>query len=147
MPVDHRRKGGTVTTLTVEGYDRVSNKVTDDDSCGLYLRSEDGAIVAGWSCETLLALWQKKHDRAVYVSAMAQKDPKHYRYGPTVRLGITTDITYLFRAIVDGFVRYDPGLKLEQASTAPTTKVRHQFRIGSKDIGELYDKVKIQSVL
>ncbi len=42
---------------------------------------------------------------------------------------------------------YDPGIKLEQASTAePKSKKRSQFRVASRDIGALYASVESVSV-
>lgn len=47
-PVNHTAKGGIVTVLTVDGYDRASNTVTDPDACGLSLRSDAGEVIARW---------------------------------------------------------------------------------------------------
>ncbi len=143
-PVDHRSKGGIVTTFSVDGYDRVSDTVTDEDACALSLRSDDGNIIARWNYASLLTHWQKKHDKAVYVPSMVSREPLKYRYGPSVRLGIKTGINYFLRAVADGYVYYDPAPKLENASTHPVCKERHQFRIQSRHIGVLYDTLENQ---
>ena len=144
IPVDHRSKGGIVTTFSVDGYDRAADKVTDEAACGLCLRAEDGTVIARWNYASLLTHWQKKHDKAVYVPSMKSSAPLQYRYGPSVRLGVKTGINYFLRAVADGFVFYDPAPKLENASTHPVSKERHQFRIKSRDIGVLYDKLENQ---
>ena len=36
---------------------------------------------------------------------------------------------------------YDPGIKLENASSKPVVKRRSQFRIASKHIAELYNSL------
>ena len=42
---------------------------------------------------------------------------------------------------------YDPGIKLEQASSAkPTSKTRSQFRVASKNIAALYETVECVEV-
>ncbi len=53
----------------------------------------------------------------------------------------------LLRALANGAVYYDPGIKLEQASTAnPTSKRRSQFRVASKNIVALYESVETVEV-
>lgn len=130
--------------LTVDGYDRTTNTVTDPDACGLSLRADTdtGDIIARRDYAGLLSHWQKKHKNAVYVPAIRGDDPRRYRYGPVARLGETTSITHFLRAVYDGITVYDPAPKLENASTsAARAKERHQFRIASRSIGELYDRL------
>jgi hypothetical protein len=50
------------------------------------------------------------------------------------------------RAVHDGVVFYDPGIKLEFASTKPKVKRRSQFRILSGNLPCLYDKMTVQSL-
>ena len=52
----------------------------------------------------------------------------------------------LLRALAAGGVYYDPGIKLEFASTKPVVKRRSQFRIASKNIGALYEIVEVVEV-
>jgi hypothetical protein len=50
---------------------------------------------------------------------------------------------YGWLRIPDGKVYYDPGIKLERASTArPSIKRRAQFRIKSAEVGALYARVE-----
>lgn len=85
-------------------------------------------------------LWNRKHAQAVYVPAERTDTPTlQYRYGSTVQLGEGTDFLKLIRAISLGHVYYDPGIKLEDASTSkPRTKRRSQFRIKAGNLHSLY---------
>lgn len=146
VPVNNVPKRGIVSVLTVDGYDRASDTVTDPDRCGISLRTDNGHIIARWDYAGLLTHWQKKHENAVYVPMTKDISPLRYSYGPVVRLGEKTSIRHFLRAISDGVIVYDPAPKLENASTAPRTKERHQFRIASRDIDKLYDTVTLESV-
>ena len=47
------------------------------------------------------------------------------------------------RAFAAGAMYYDPGIKLENASTEKAkSKKRSKFRVASKNIGTLYEKVE-----
>lgn len=63
----------------------------------------------------------------------------------TVRgLAQRTDGLRLLKALAGGAVYYDPGIKLEQASSAkPAAKKRSQFRVASKNIAALYETVEV----
>jgi len=53
----------------------------------------------------------------------------------------------LLNAVNEGKVYYDPGIKLEDASTSkPKTKKRSQFRVVSKDLPALYVTSRIVDV-
>ena len=58
-------------------------------------------------------------------------------------MGERTDPLRLLSALASGKVYYDPGIKLEDATTRPRVKRRSQFRIASKNLGELYESFKI----
>lgn len=45
--------------------------------------------------------------------------------------------------MAEGKVYYDPGIKLENASTRPRTKQRSQFRIKSSNLPSLYHRMDI----
>ncbi len=69
--------------------------------------------------------------------------PKGINHAKKVRLVQGTDPLRLLRALAAGAVYYDPGIKVEQASTAhPATKRRSQFRVASKHIAALYETVE-----
>jgi len=146
VPVDNRPKGGVVSVLTVDSYDRATDTVTNDETCGISLRTATGEVIARWDYAGLLTHWQKKHASAAYVPMIKQAGPLQYSYGPVVRMGETTSIRHFLRAVADGVIVYDPAPKLENASTHPKTKERHQFRIASRNISALYDSLTSEPV-
>ena len=57
-------------------------------------------------------------------------------------LGEGTSFEKFLKALASGLVVYNPGPKVMAASTAkPKTKARSQFRIGRKNLGELYVRI------
>lgn len=138
---------GTDLTLRLFGYDAVSGKITDGDGCLALVRGED-TVAASWSFTALGSLWNRKHAQAVYVPAERRREPElAYRYGDTVRLGEGTDFLRLLRAVAEGAVFYDPGIKLEGASGGrPEVKRRSQFRIKSDHLPALYRRMETVSV-
>ena len=58
------------------------------------------------------------------------------RYGKDVKLCRSTDATLLLKAVSEGHVYYDPGIKLDRATSK--THRRSQFRIKFKQVGRLY---------
>lgn len=133
------RHEGTGLTLTLNGYDKAAGKVTAATG-SLALVDDKGAVAAEWSFAQLMAIWNRKHAQAVYVPALARQEPaRQYSYGSPVRLAEGTDFTRLIRAVAAGAVYYDPGIKLEHASTAqPEHKRRSQFRVRNSEISSLY---------
>lgn len=65
-----------------------------------------------------------------------------------MRLCEGTDFFRFMAAVAGGIVYYDPGIKLEGASTGrPETKRRSQFRVKSSDIAELYGSTKMVEMI
>jgi hypothetical protein len=82
-------------------------------------------------------LLQQVHYQARAVPA------QQYSYGSKVRLGEDTDFLRFLKAMADRNVYYDPGIKLEGASTvSPRVKRRSQFRIKSADLSMLYARME-----
>lgn len=107
------------------------------------LRTVRNATAAEWKFVDLLKHWSRKHAKAVYVPSMRRKAPAlAYRYADTVRLGVGTDFSRFLQAIHSGVAYYDPGIKLENASSSPKIKRRSQFRIYSGDIARLYSTME-----
>jgi len=53
-----------------------------------------------------------------------------------------TSFDHFVRALGNGSVVYDPGIKIEGASTLnPRPKLRSQFRTTSRELGSLYDEL------
>lgn len=139
----------TNLTLVSEGFDLDSNAMTNAAG-SIALLDTKGNIASSWSFTKLMKIWMRKHAKAVYIPSISQKEPgtiKEYYYGKNVRLFEGTSIIRLLKAIEEGHVYYDPGIKLENADTNPKTKRRSQFRIKSASLDKLYDKQKVVDVL
>jgi hypothetical protein len=132
----------TKLTMKLKGYDSINGKVVDAEG-EIALLSETGEVAASWSFKKIFEHWSRKHMQAVYVASMCRVEPqRQYSYGNMVRLAKRTDPVRLLQAFAAGAVYYDPGIKLESASTKPETKRRSQFRIPSRRIADLYETVK-----
>jgi hypothetical protein len=141
-----KHQGLTGLTMELIGYDFENNEIVNPDGL-IALVDNHGNHAASWAFSGLLAHWSKKHSKAVYVPSMKRTEPKwQYCYGPRVRLGEGTDSLKLLSALACGFVYYDPGIKLENASTKPAVKRRSQFRIASKNIAALYETMDTVTV-
>lgn len=134
----------TNLTLKLIGFDPDKKKITDVNG-GITLVAENGVHAAIWHFSTLLEKWARKHAKAVYVPALSRKaDNTQYWYGNVVALGTGTDFVKFLSAMAAKTVYYDPGIKVENISTAkPKAKRRSQFRIRGKDISSLYDEFEI----
>ena len=127
--------------LRLVGYDSVRGKITDSGG-SVVLVNDAGEVAAAWEFNGLLGHWSHKHSLAVYVPAMRRMRPtRQYAYGARVRLAQRTDPLRFLAALASGSVYYDPGIKLENASSKPVVKRRSQFRIASKHIAELYNSL------
>ena len=101
---------------------------------------------AEWSYEKLLAHWNKKHAQAAYVDYNRQtiNDQYWYSYLNEIYLGVGTDFLKFLAAISNRAIYYDPGIKMEFASTAkPKVKARSQFRVSFKNIRSLYNSWEV----
>ena len=96
----------------------------------------------------ILEHWAHKHAKAVYVPSKRQTEPNwQYAYGHKVRLAQGTDSLRLLKAFAAGAMYYDPGIKLENASTDKAkSKKRSQFRVASRNIAALYETVETVEV-
>jgi len=132
------RNEKTGLTLRLDGYDAASGKISEL-SGGLTLTDDDGVSTAGWPFAALIEHWNRKHAQAAYVPSLMQRRPRKYRYASTVFLGAGTDFARFVKAVAEGAVYYDPGIKLEdESSDEPRTHRRSQFRIAFKKLAMLY---------
>jgi hypothetical protein len=133
----------TGLTLRLVGYDATSGEITDAKG-QIALVSDSDEVAASWSFKKILEHWSRKHAQAVYVPSKRQTEPKRqYAYGHKVRLAQRTDSLRLLRAFAAGAMYYDPGIKLENASTEKArSKKRSQFRVASRNITALYETVE-----
>ena len=135
------RQASTGLELQLVGYDSARGKITDSGG-SVVLVNDAGEVAAAWEFNGLLGHWSHKHSLAVYVPAMRRMRPtRQYAYGARVRLAQRTDPLRFLAALASGSVYYDPGIKLENASSKPVVKRRSQFRIASKHIAELYNSL------
>jgi hypothetical protein len=137
----------TKLTMQLTGFDAKEGKILDANG-EIALLSASGEIAASWSFKKILEHWSRKHTKAAYVPSKRQLEPKwQYAYGNKVRLAQRTDPLRLLRAVAAGAVYYDPGIKLEGASSEkPKNKKRSQFRVASKHITALYESVETVSL-
>ncbi|MFO1512292.1 MAG: MvaI/BcnI family restriction endonuclease [Verrucomicrobiota bacterium] len=137
----------TGLTMQLAGFDAAKGKITDANG-EIALVSDAGEVAASWSFKKILEHWAHKHAKAVYVPSKRQTEPNwQYAYGHKVRLAQGTDSLRLLRAFAAGAMYYDPGIKLEQASTERAkAKKRSQFRVASRNITALYETVETVAV-
>jgi hypothetical protein len=137
------RHPSTHLTMTLSGYDGKRERIVDANG-SVDLVSDRGIVAASWRFTGLLDHWTRKHAKAVYVPSQVRQEPyRQYHYGDQVRLAIGTDFLRFLRAMSAGVIYYDPGIKLEHASTAPKVKRRSQFRVASRNIASLYETVEL----
>lgn len=135
--------------LVTDGFDLETRAITNGAG-SIALLDSAGNIASSWSFTKLMEHWKKKHAKAVYIPAMSEKNDdglKVYWYSNVVRLFEGTSIIQLLKAVDEGYVYYDPGIKLENADTKPVTKRRSQFRIKSSALEHLYDRQEVKDVL
>lgn len=139
----------TRLTMQLRGFDTESGLITDATGA-IELIDLSGTVAASWSFEKLMNHWKRKHSKAVYVPCLKRKvtntNPE-YRYGSCIELGIGTSFEMFLKAMLKGYVYYDPGIKLELASTgAPKLKRRSQFRVNHKFLSHLYNALEFVEI-
>lgn len=137
----------TGLTLTLSGYDFAAGKIINPDG-GITLLDDSGREAATWLYTDIMKHWNRKHAQAAYIPSLCRTEPsRQYVYGNQVELGEGTDFLRFLKAVADGVVYYDPGIKLEDASTsAPRIKRRSQFRIKPVDLSGLYHSMETVDV-
>ncbi len=130
----------TNLTLSLLGFDPEAGKIIDAEGCIALLDAEEN-ITASWSFAKLMDHWKRKHSQAVYIPSLKRKEGGEYKYhyGKDIELGTGTNLEIMLRGMQTGFVYYDPGIKVENASSdKPKSKRRSQFRINHKQLGKVY---------
>ena len=137
----HRQRAArTGLTLTLTGYNYETGKIITPDG-GITLLNDKGQNAATWLYADMMKHWNRKHAQAAYIPSMCQKEPgnRKYIYGSQIDLGTGTDFLKFLESVAKGEVYYDPGIKIEGASTLkPKIKRRSQFRVKPKDLSGLY---------
>jgi hypothetical protein len=136
----HNRTGAR---LVLHGFDAESKRYSADGAIML-LDGSDKKVMA-WSFAKLMDHWKIKHAHAAFVPSEFRKtDERQYRFGRSILLGEGAEFGLFLNAVNEGKVYYDPGIKLENASTLdPTSKRRSQFRVSSKNLPALYESSRI----
>jgi len=139
----------TSLTLHVEGFDEEAGQITDA-SGAITLRNDEGTLAVSWSFAKIMNHWKRKHAQAVYVPCMMRPAGKgrEYHYGSQIELGVGTDFEMFLLATLKRAVYYDPGIKLENASSDKSKlKVRSQFRANHRDLPTLYSDMYLIDLL
>lgn len=128
-------------TLILDGFDSNNGKILNVDG-GIHLKDVNGNISAGWTFNGLITHWSRKHAAAAYVPyEKAPAVPPEYLYKSPVLLGEETEFPLFLSAMERGDVVFDPGSKVEKASTPKSrVKARSQFRVALKKLSGLYKK-------
>jgi hypothetical protein len=129
----------TALRLALLGWNAEAARI-DDSGGGIALLGDGDEIAAFWSFRSLIQHWGRKHAQAVYIPSIMRVEPfRSYRYGSRVLAGRGADFSRVVSAISRGVIVYDPGIKMEAASSsAPHVKRRSQFRIRAGELGQLY---------
>ncbi len=126
------------------GFDTESGKIRNTNG-RISLVDIKGNETASWSFASMLLHWNRKHNQACYVPSLSETaHERQYKYGNNIILGTGTDFQLFLGQLASGNIYYDPGIKMENASTKPKIKKRSQFRIKSQNLPNLY---KINEVL
>jgi hypothetical protein len=137
--VGKRFHADTGLTLRLTGFDAAAGKITDVDG-SITLIDDSDTIAASWGFKEVIAHWNRKHAKAVYVPSLMCNSPPSYRYGAVVQMCEGTDVLKFINALASGTVFYDPGIKIEHASKSrPDVKKRSQFRVNHRQLNILYD--------
>lgn len=136
----HARTG---VRLVLDGYDSGTRKYAPTGAIRL-LDAGDREVMA-WPFTKLMDHWKVKHAQAAFVPSELRKSAdRQYRYGIQILLGQGAEFGLFLKAVSEGKVYYDPGIKLEGVSTdSPKPKKRSQFRVRSKDLPALYETSRI----
>lgn len=132
--------------IHLKGFDCESSKIRSSDGA-IQLLDRENKVAAQWGFSELISHWNRKHSRAVYVPSLSRSKPdKQYHYGNNVLMGEGTSFELFLKEISVGNIYYDPGIKLENMNSKPTTKRRSQFRIKSRYLSHLYHDAELTDV-
>lgn len=139
----HNRTG---LKLELQGFDADSGRYSPNGSIRLVDIAGNEAM--SWSFTKLLDHWKAKHSHAAYVPVQMRAEPdRQYRYAHQIQIGEGAEFGLVLKAVHEGRLYYDPGIKLENVSSSnPTSKKRSQFRINSRDLPTLYKTSRILDV-
>lgn len=135
------RHSSTNLEMQLIGYDSESGKIRNSNG-RISLVDIHGNETASWSFASMLLHWNRKHNLACYVPSLSEISivlgERKYKYGEKIILGSGTDFQLFLAQMANGNIYYDPGIKMENASSNPKIKKRSQFRIKSQFLPNLY---------
>ncbi|MEO6850821.1 MAG: MvaI/BcnI family restriction endonuclease [Mucilaginibacter sp.] len=141
------RQSLTGLTLELIGFDSESSKIRNANG-SISLIDDQGNEASSWSFTSLIKHWNRKHNQACYIPSKSVILPdRQYYYGNNILMGNGTDFQLFLKEMALGNIYYDPGIKMEQASTKPAIKRRSQFRIKSGNLTHLYKKAETVNLL
>ncbi len=138
----------SLTNLEMQliGFDIETGRIRNSNG-SISLVDIDGNETASWSFASMLLHWNRKHNQACYVPSLSETtEERQYQYGNKIILGSGTDFELFLEQMAKGNIYYDPGIKMENASTKPKIKKRSQFRIKSEHLRNLYKANEIVDV-
>lgn len=128
------------------GFDEKSGKIRNTNG-RISLVDINGKETASWSFASMLLHWNRKHNQACYVPSISEtSNERQYKFGNNIILGDGTDFQLFLGQMASGNIYYDPGIKMENASTKPKIKRRSQFRIKSQYLSRLYKKNEVLDI-
>ncbi len=141
------RNKTTGLTLELSGYDIASKKIIDP-SGGIALVADDGETAAIWNFSHFIDHWKRKHAQAAYIPSLSRNEGfREYHYSNKIKLGEGTDFLKFLSAMANKDIYYDPGIKMENASSKkPKTKRRSQFRVKSGKLTSLYHSMSYEKI-
>jgi hypothetical protein len=132
--------------LELVGFDISSNKIRNTDGFIGLIDQQDN-IAASWDFASLLLHWNRKHNQACFVPSISELLPvKKYKFGNQILLGEGTDFQLFLSQMAVGNIYYDPGIKMENASTNQKIKKRSQFRIKSNNLSKIYKNSSLETL-
>ncbi len=137
-----KQQSRTKLTLKIDGFDLAKGAITNAKGA-ITLVDQQDFVTASWSFSKIMEHWKRKHSKAVFVPSTKRKSENGYDYhfGKNIELGVGTNFEMFLISLYSGDVYYDPGIKLEEASTDKSKiKKRNQFRCNHKKLHSLYDE-------
>lgn len=138
-----KKCSATDLTLVLQGFDKGTSEITKATGSVCLIDDNDN-VAAEWTFAKLMNHWKTKHNKAAYIPCITEvlsKTRRQYKFGNVVELGEGTTFQLFLSATADGLVYYDPGIKIENATSQnPKIKKRSQFRIAHKNLSKLYQK-------
>ena len=135
--------------LVINGYDMSARELNEAGGC-IALVDSAGNVASSWSFTKLMALWKRKHAKAVYIPSLSRMKgfkSKYYSFCSNVRLFEGTTFERFLHGMAETCVYYDPGINIKNINTKPKAKPRSQFRIRSGALNHLYEKQTVVDVL